>query len=228
MSTDLTILLIEDDPPIRRVIRSVLEAEGYRVFEADTGRRGAIEAGSRMPDLLLLDLGLPDMDGSDLVREVRGWTDVPILVLSARTEERDKILALDGGADDYLTKPFGVGELLARVRALTRRRVKGGEGAGRVLFGEVEADLVRRVVTRAGTVVHLTKIEYRLLAVLLTSPGKVLTQRHLMREVWGPTHAERGHYLRIYISRLRQKLEPNPTEPVHFLTETGVGYRFEP
>lgn len=226
MSAEVTLLLVEDEPHIRRALQSVLAAEGYRVFEAETGARGLVEASTRRPDLLIVDLGLPDMDGREVVRSVRHWSEVPILILSARMEESDKIAALDEGADDYLTKPFGVGELLARVRALVRRRTKSGEGAPAVNFGEVQVDLVRRTVTRGGERVHLTNIEYRLLAVLVAHAGKVMTHQHLMREVWGPGHAENSHYLRIYVSRLRQKLEPNPTEPVHLLTESGVGYRF--
>jgi len=226
MSAELTVLLVEDEPHIRRVLQSVLASEGYRVFEAETGERGLVEASTRRPDLLVVDLGLPDMDGVEVVRAVRHWSELPILILSARAEEADKIAALDAGADDYLAKPFGVGELLARVRALVRRRTKGGEGTPVVSFGEVQVDLARRAVTRSGELVHLTNIEYRLLAVLVVNAGKVMTHRHLMRDVWGPGHAENSHYLRIYVSRLRQKLEPNPTEPAHLLTESGVGYRF--
>lgn len=227
MSRELTALLVEDEPQIRRAIRSVLESEDYRVFEAETGKRGLVEAGTRMPDILVVDLGLPDMDGAQLVREVRTWSEVPILILSARTDEEDKIAALDSGADDYLTKPFGVGELLARLRALTRRRIKDASASARVNFADVQVDLVRRVVTRAGENVRLTKIEYRLLAILVANPGRVLTQRYLMQEVWGPAYAENSHYLRVYVSRLRQKLEPNQAEPAHIITEAGIGYRFE-
>ncbi len=226
MSADVGILLVEDEPHIRRVLQSVLTAEGYRVFEAENGDRGLVEASTRRPDLLIVDLGLPDMDGVEVVRAVRHWSAVPILVLSARTAESDKIAALDAGADDYLSKPFGVGELLARVRALVRRRAQGGEGPPVVRFGEVQVDLVRRTVTRGGERVHLTNIEYRLLAVLVAHAGKVMTHPHLMREVWGPGHAENSHYLRIYVSRLRQKLEPDPAEPTYLITESGVGYRF--
>jgi len=227
MSGEITVLLIEDEPQIRRVVRSVLEGEGFRVFEAESGQRGLIEAGARKPDLLIVDLGLPDMEGVELVREFRSWSEAPILILSARVEEEDKIVALDSGADDYLTKPFGVGELLARTRALTRRRLRGQENSHRIAFGEVEIDFSRRSVSRNGEPVHLTTLEYRLLCVLAANPGKVLTHRHLMREVWGPAYSESSHYLRIYVSRLRQKLERNPAEPEHFITETGVGYRFE-
>ena len=226
MSADVGILLVEDEPHIRRVLQSVLTAEGYRVFEAENGDRGLVEASTRRPDLLIVDLGLPDMDGVEVVRAVRHWSAVPILVLSARTAESDKIAALDAGADDYLAKPFGVGELLARVRALVRRRAQGGEGPPVIRFGEVQVDLAHRTVTRGGERVHLTNIEYRLLAVLVAHAGKVMTHPHLMREVWGPGHAENSHYLRIYVSRLRQKLEPDPTEPTYLITESGVGYRF--
>ncbi|OYY95930.1 MAG: hypothetical protein B7Y41_01205 [Hydrogenophilales bacterium 28-61-23] len=226
MSVEINVLVVEDEPHIRRVLHSVLTTEGYRVYEAETGARGLIEASTRKPDLLIVDLGLPDMDGIEVVRSVRHWSEVPILILSARTEETEKIVALDEGADDYLTKPFGVGELLARVRALVRRRVRGGDGTPVVAFGDVQVDLVLRAVTRNGQPVHLTNLEYRLLAVLVAHLGKVMTHQHLMREVWGPGQAENSHYLRIYVSRLRQKLEPNPTEPEHLITESGVGYRF--
>jgi len=228
MNAEVRILVVEDEPQIRRFVRAALEAEDWRVYEAEQGSRGLIEAATRKPDLLVVDLGLPDMDGVDLVRDFRSWSDAPILILSARSDERDKITALDAGADDYLTKPFGVGELLARSRALIRRRMRGTERPAQFSFGDVQVDLSRRLVQRGGTPVHLTPIEYRLLAVLAASAGKVMTQRHLMNEVWGPRHAERGHYLRIYVSHLRQKLERDPAQPVHILTETGVGYRFEP
>jgi two-component system KDP operon response regulator KdpE len=203
-----------------------LEAEGYRVHEADTLARGLIEAGTRKPDVIVLDLGLPDGDGVTLVRDVRGWSGVPIIVLSARIDESDKVTALDAGADDYLVKPFGVAELLARVRASLRRR---GQGAGEspiVHFGEVSVDLTNRRVTQDGADVHLTQIEFRLLATLLAHPGKVLTHRQLLRDVWGPSHVEHNHYLRIYMGHLRQKLEADPAQPRYLLTETGVGYRF--
>ena len=225
-------IVIEDEPQIRRFVRGALEAEGWQVHEADTAQRGLTEAGTRKPDLLVLDLGLPDRDGLDVIRDVRGWSNVPIIVLSARVDEADKIAALDAGADDYLTKPFGVGELLARVRANLRRPRPGAgdgrndEGADAVFrFGAVEVDRVARVVRRAGSEVHLTPIEYRLLSVLIANAGRVLTHRQLLREVWGPTHAEQSHYLRIYMGHLRQKLESDPAQPRHLLTETAVGYR---
>ena len=224
------VVLIEDEPQIRRFVRSALEAEGWLVHEADTAKKGLTEAGTRKPDLLVLDLGLPDGDGLDVIRDVRGWSGVPIIVLSARSDERDKIAALDAGADDYLTKPFGVGELLARVRA-NLRRPRTANGAAHeepdpvFRFGEVEVDRQARIVRRKGAEVHLTPIEYRLLCVLLANAGRVLTHRQLLREVWGPSHADQSHYLRIYMGHLRQKLEADPTQPVHLLTETAVGYR---
>lgn len=222
-------VLIEDEPQIRRFVRAALEAEGWQVFEAATAQHGLRDAATRKPDLVVLDLGLPDGDGLDVIRDVRSWSAVPIVVLSARVDEDDKIAALDAGADDYLTKPFGVGELLARVRANLRRpRNAGSDGqADESLFrfGEVEVDRQARLVRRAGTEVHLTPIEYRLLLVLVTNAGRVLTHRQLLREVWGPSHAEQGHYLRVYMGHLRQKLEADPSQPQHLLTETAVGYR---
>lgn len=226
------VVVIEDEPQIRRFVRSALEAEGWQVHEADTAKKGLSEAGTRKPDLLVLDLGLPDGDGLDVIRDVRGWSGVPIIVLSARSDEADKIAALDAGADDYLTKPFGVGELLARVRANLRRprgaTADGGsaeDAAPLFNFGDVEIDRRARLVRRSGAEVHLTPIEYRLLSVLVANAGRVLTHRQLLREVWGPSHADQSHYLRIYMGHLRQKLEADPAQPKHLLTETAVGYR---
>ena len=228
-ATTPKVLLIEDEKQIRRFVRAALEDEGCQVIEAETMAQGLIEAGSRKPDLLVLDLGLPDGNGVDLIRDLRGWSDVPILILSARSQENDKIDALDAGADDYLTKPFAVGELRARVRALLRRSYRNGDAATPVVeFGDVTVDLSRRLVSRGGETVHLTPLEYRLLATLLGNPGRVLTQRNLLREIWGPSYVESSHYLRVYVGHLRQKLEDDPTQPKHFLTETGVGYRFQP
>ncbi|MDR2851877.1 MAG: two-component system response regulator KdpE [Burkholderiaceae bacterium] len=221
-------MVIEDEPQIRRFVRGALQGEGWQVHEAATLREGLTAAGTRQPDLLVLDLGLPDGDGVTLIRDVRGWSNVPIIVLSARSDESDKIAALDAGADDYLTKPFGAGELLARVRANLRRSraAAGGEEAQALLrFGDIEIDRAARLVRRAGTEVHLTPIEYRLLAVLTANAGRVLTQRQLLREVWGPAQSDQSHYLRIYMGHLRHKLETDPAQPRHLLTETGVGYR---
>ncbi len=230
MSSPLPVaVLIEDEPQIRRFVRAALEAEGWQVFEADTARNGVRDAATRKPDLLILDLGLPDGDGLDVIRDVRSWSAVPIVVLSARSDEGDKIAALDAGADDYLTKPFGVGELLARVRANLRRpraaSVEGKSEDSLFVFGEVEVDRQARLVRRAGAEVHLTPIEYRLLQVLVANAGRVLTHRQLLRDVWGPSHADQSHYLRIYMGHLRQKLEADPSQPQHLLTETAVGYR---
>jgi two-component system KDP operon response regulator KdpE len=220
-----TAVLIEDEPQIRRFVRSALEHEHWQVFEATTIAQGLVECGTRRPDLVVLDLGLPDGDGVELIRDLRAWSQVPLIVLSARSAENQKIAALDVGADDYLTKPFGIGELLARVRVATRRRNAGSSDDARAAFGDIEIDLAARSVRKAGAAVHLTPIEYRLLATLLAHSGKVLTHRHLLREVWGPSHVESSHYLRVYMGNLRAKLEDEPAQPRHLLTVTGVGYR---
>ena len=220
------LLIVEDDREIRRFVRAAFEADGYRVFEAETLARGIIEAGTRKPDLIVLDLGLPDGDGVMLVRDVRSWSSVPIIVLSARVDEADKVTALDAGADDYLVKPFGVAELMARVRAALRRRARGPGESPIVELGDVTIDLANRRVTRDGVDVHLSQIEFRLLTALLTHPGKVLTHRQLLQDVWGPAYVEHNHYVRIYMGRLRQKLETDPTQPRFLRTETGIGYRF--
>jgi two-component system, OmpR family, KDP operon response regulator KdpE len=219
----------EDDQAIRGVIRSTLEGAGYRVAEAGNCARGLVEAGTRKPDLVILDLGLPDRDGVEFIREMRSWSTKPIIVLSARTEEAQKVAALDEGADDYLAKPFGVAEMLARVRAGLRRAVRSPDSeVATVTFGDVTVDVANRTVSRAGTPVHLTAVEFRLLAALLAHPGKIVTHRQLLREVWGPAYVEHGHYLRVYMGHLRQKLEALPARPRHLVTETGVGYRFVP
>ena len=221
----ISVLIVEDEKQIRRFVRTSLEAQGHKVFEAQTAKEGLIEAGTRKPDLVVLDLGLPDMDGVEFLRDLRAWSAMPVIVLSARANEADKIAALDAGADDYLTKPFGVGELLARVRVALRRAATGLEGDAVVEFGDVRVDLANRLVTRASAPVHLTALEYRLLAVLARNLGKVITHRQLLRDVWGPSHVEQSHYLRIYMGQLRHKLEDDPARPRHLLTETGVGYR---
>ncbi len=226
-----TILVVEDEKEIRRFVRMSLELEGFAVFEADGVRRGLIEAASRRPDLVVLDLGLPDGDGLDLIRDLRTWSQAPILVLSARTTEDDKIAALDAGADDYLVKPFGTGELLARVRAHLRRKATLlGDAAGTSVlsFGEMRIDLARRTVERAGQPLHLTPHEYRLLTHLAAHPHCVLTHRQLLIAVWGPNHTEDTHYVRVYMGHLRRKIEVDPSQPRHLLTEVGIGYRFVP
>ncbi|WP_287366928.1 two-component system response regulator KdpE [Thauera sp.] len=221
------VLLVEDEAGIRQFVRTALESEGCLVAEATTLERGQIETASRRPDLLILDLGLPDGDGMSLLQSLRRWSHMPVLVLSARADETDKVAALDAGADDYLSKPFGVAELLARVRALLRRVLRPPEGASVVRFGDVEIDLGARLVSRAGTPVHLTPIEFRLLSLLVRGAGRVLTQRELLVGVWGPNHVEHGHYLRVYMAGLRRKLERDPALPAHILTESGVGYRLQ-
>jgi two-component system, OmpR family, KDP operon response regulator KdpE len=219
------ILVVDDEPQLRRLLRATLTAEGFRVIEADTARRALIEAASHKPDLILLDLGLPDADGQTVVAGVREWSAMPIVVLSARTDERQKIVALDAGADDYVTKPFTVGELLARVRAALRRASRPAE-AGQVLrLGDLEIDLERRRAAGPAGEIHFTPIEYRLLAALARSGGGVATQRQLLRDVWGPEHVEDLHYLRVYMKQLRDKIEQDPAHPRHLLTELGVGYR---
>ena len=209
-------------------MRRTLEDAGLKVAEAATLARGLIEAGTRRPDLVILDLGLPDGDGRDFITALRAWSRVPVIVLSARIEEADKVAALDAGADDYLTKPFGVAELLARVRVALRHGRSGVEAGSVVYLGPVTVDLVARRVQHGGADIHLTAVEFRLLTVLLKAPGRVLTHRHLLREVWGPNSSEHSHYLRIYMARLRHKLEADPARPRYLVTETGVGYRCVP
>jgi two-component system KDP operon response regulator KdpE len=224
----VNLVLIEDDKEIRRFLHSALGASGFQVWPAETAERGLIEAATRQPELIILDLGLPDRDGLDVIRDLRTWTSIPILILSARGEEAQKVAALDAGADDYVTKPFGVPELLARLRALLRRAVRIEDGGKALVeFGDLRIDLVHRTVTRANQAVHLTPIEYRMLTVLLTHAGRVLTHRQLLKEVWGPSHLDRVHYLRVFMAGLRRKLEDEPARPQHLLTVSGVGYRLE-
>ena len=223
------VLIVEDEPAIRQFLRLALSGDGGAVYEAGTISAGLTEAAERRPDLVILDLGLPDGDGSEFIRAYRDWSDAPLLVLSARSQEADKVGALEAGADDYLVKPFGVAELLARVHALLRRyTARDANREPLIHFGEIELDLARRAVSRAGAAVKLTPIEFRLLVYLATHPDRVLTQRQILHEVWGPGHAEDSHYLRIYVGRLRRKLEADSARPRHLLTETGVGYRFAP
>jgi two-component system KDP operon response regulator KdpE len=222
--TSAAILLIEDEPHIRKFLKNALQADGYQVFEADSVARGLIEAASRMPQLCIVDLGLPDEDGGVFIQELRSWSNIPIVVLSARDREHDKVHALNIGADDYLTKPFGIEELLARVRAQLRRHQPKTTDAI-ICFGDVQVDLARRVLRKAGQDVHLTKLEYRLLSVLIEHPDRIMTHAQLLHAVWGPNHQEHEHYVRIYMANLRQKLEDQPTQPRHLLTEIGIGYR---
>lgn len=222
------ILVIEDERPIRNFLRSALHTQSYRVLEAEKGRDGLSLAASHVPDVVLLDLGLPDMDGIEVIKELRAWFTAPILILSARGQERDKIAALDAGADDYLTKPFGVGELLARIRVALRNRARKEmeEGGGTVFTVEgLKVDLEARRVFVHDEEVHLTPIEFKLLTLLVKNAGKVVTHMHLLREVWGPASGDQLHYVRIYMAGLRKKLEKDPARPRYLLTEVGVGYR---
>jgi two-component system KDP operon response regulator KdpE len=219
------VLVVEDEPEIRRFLRSSLGAEGYRVVESATGERGAVDAGTQKPDIAIVDLGLPDLDGVEVIRRIRGWSPMPIIVLSARVQERSKIDALDAGADDYITKPFGVGELLARVRVALRHRTRSGSGKAILKLERACIDLEKRTASRDGREVRLTPLEFRLVASLAKHLGMVVTHHQLLSEVWGPSHVEQTHYLRIYMKQLREKLEADPVRPAHFLTETGIGYR---
>jgi two-component system KDP operon response regulator KdpE len=219
------LLIVEDDPDIRRVLRVLLEAHGYRCVAADPAVRGDSEARSHKPDLLLVDLGLPDEDGLNVIRRVRGWSQVPIVVLSARTMEEQKIAALDAGADDYVTKPFSAPELLARLRAALRRDVRGAAPAAQLQFAALQVDLARRTTLGPAGEVHLTPLEYRVLACLARHLGSIVMQRQLIREVWGPQRQDDSRSLRVCIKNLRAKLEPDPRQPRYLVTETGLGYR---
>jgi len=220
-----SVLIVEDDQGIRRFLRAALETEGYRVIESTTGRRGKLDAGTQKPDLAIVDLGLPDLDGLEVIAAIRTWSRMPIIVLSARQPERDKIAALDAGADDYVTKPFGIGELLARLRVALRHGARTGEGEVQLQLGPVMIDLVSRRALRDGHEIHLTPIEFRVVAALAAHLGLVVTHKQLLTEVWGPAYATNTHYLRIYLKQIRDKLEVDPMRPRHFLTEAGVGYR---
>jgi two-component system KDP operon response regulator KdpE len=227
-STPATVLIIEDEPQIRRFLRPAVEAAGYRLLEATTGAVGLLHAAQYNPDVIILDLGLPDMDGLEVIRQVRAWSTRPILILSARGQEDDKVNALDAGADDYVQKPFSVSELMARLRVALRHSATTADEkeATVITAGDLRIDLLRREVHRAGQPVHLTPIEFELLATLVKHVGLVLTHRQLLKEVWGPGHGDESHYLRIFVRQLRHKLEENPARPQHILTEVGVGYRF--
>jgi two-component system KDP operon response regulator KdpE len=220
------ILVIEDEQPIRRFLKASLSSEGYRVSESVSGEEGLRMACSPPPDLVILDLGLPDLDGQDVLKRLREWFNAPIIVLSARDHETQKIKALDEGADDYVTKPFGIGELLARIRTALRHAQCVGPEVTTVTIGDIRVDLAARLVYRKDQEIHLTPLEYKLFITMLKHNGKVLTHRFLLREVWGPQDSQENHYLRVFVSSLRRKLEYDPTRPQYILTEPGVGYRF--
>ena len=222
-----TILGVEDEPDIRRFVRSSLSAEGYRVVEATAGARGAIDAATHRPDMAIVDLGLPDIDGIEVVRRIRKWSPMPILILSARAQERSKVEALDAGADDYVTKPFAVGELLARVRVALRHASRSRTGSSVLRFETASVDLEQRLANRDGEPVHLTPIEWDLLRTLVTHAGRTMTHRQLFSEVWARSHGDAQQYLRVHVASLRRKLERDPVRPRRIITEPGVGYRFE-
>ena len=235
MSPDLTapgvsppspvVVLIEDEPQIRRFLRATLGSSGYRLHEATSGEDGLVEAATRQPDVVILDLGLPDIDGLQVIRRLREWSTVPIIVLSARGQEGDKVAALDAGADDYVSKPFAVGELLARLRVALRHAAVGESGEPNFTVAGLRVDQVKRLVQMDGKDIHLTPIEYRLLTTLVRHAGRVVSQRQLLKDVWGPAHTDQAHYLRVYMGTLRRKLEQDPARPRYLLTEPGVGYR---
>ena len=227
--TKESILLIEDEPQMRRFLRVTLQAHGYQLIESATGQDGLIQVATRNPDVVLLDLGLPDIDGLEVTRRLREWSKVPLIVISAREQEEDKVRALDAGADDYLTKPFGAGELLARIRVSLRHTATQRTGSEEPVFvlENLKVDLAKRQVLLDGREVHLTPIEYRLLAVLIKHAGKVITHTQLLKEVWGTAYADQTHYLRIYMAQLRHKLEADPARPRFFINEPGIGYRLK-
>ena len=224
-----TVLVIEDEAQIRRFLRATLTANGYQLLEATTAQEGLVQAATRQPEVVILDLGLPDLDGLEVTRRLREWTTVPIIVLSARGQESDKVTALDAGADDYLTKPFSVGELLARLRVALRDAARTAQESGDPTFavGDLRVDLARRQVYIAEQQVHLTPIEYKLLTTLVRYAGRVVTHRQMLQEGWGPGHTEASHYLRVYMGQLRHKLEADPARPRYLVTEPGVGYRLK-
>ncbi|GLZ79501.1 putative transcriptional regulatory protein KdpE [Actinorhabdospora filicis] len=221
------VLVVDDEPQILRALRINLSAHGYEVAVAADGAAALRSAAASPPDLVILDLGLPDMDGAEVIGGLRGWTDIPILVLSGRAGSPDKVRALDAGADDYVTKPFDIGELLARVRAVTRRRA-AAEESPTVQLGDAVVDLSAHTVVRDGEAIRLTKTEWSLLEILLRNPGKLVSQRQLLHDVWGPAYEKETNYLRQYLAQLRRKLEADPSRPRHLLTEPGMGYRFRP
>jgi two-component system, OmpR family, KDP operon response regulator KdpE len=222
-----TVLVIEDEATIRHFLRTTLASHGFQVVEAHTGQDGLAQAAARNPDIIVLDLGLPDLDGLEVTRKLREWTAAPIVVLSARNQEPDKVAALDLGADDYVTKPFGVSELLARMRVALRHAERSHSDSGETVFttGSLKVDLLKRQVFVGGKEIHLTAIEYKLLAALVRNAGKVLTHRQLLKEVWGPLHTDEAHYVRVYMRQLRSKMEADPARPRYLVTEIGVGYR---
>ena len=223
---DPVVVLIEDEPQIRRFLRATLTGQGYRLFEAGTAADGLVEVASRQPDVVIIDLGLPDLDGLEVIRRLREWSKVPVIVLSARGQERDKVGALDAGADDYVSKPFSAGELLARLRVALRHAAGAAhEDAAAFKVGELQVDLLRRHVTVAGNEIRLTPIEYKLLTTLVRYAGRVVTHQQLLRDVWGPSHDDQSHYVRVYMAHLRHKIEAEAARPRYLLTEPGVGYR---
>jgi two-component system, OmpR family, KDP operon response regulator KdpE len=227
MARDIAVLIVDDEPPIRRFLKTSLSAQGYRVIEADSGGAALKQMTEEKPDLVVLDLGLPDMNGLDIIRAIRKASDVPIVVLSVRGDEQSKVAALDLGADDYVTKPFGMEELIARLRTAIRHRFQAKGEAPVFVLGDISVDLVRRLVKRKGEEVRLSPKEYDLLKTLVVNAGKVLTHRHILTEVWGPAHTEDAQYLRVFVRNLRHKLEADPARPALILTEPGVGYRLQ-